>query len=108
MTRKRQEPKSRKGKGLEERKRELMKIVDAQGDEGTTKNGGLEPTAVGEALVAAYEAGVMKSGNEKRASYRYSCFFDNQLKQIMLSNVIILNIIKYAVIDLTAWLCMVN
>ncbi len=85
-----------------------MKIVDAQGDEGTTKSGGLEPTAVGEALVAAYEAGVMKSGNEKRASYRYSCVFDNQLKQIMLSNAIILNIIKYAVIDLTAWLCMVN
>jgi hypothetical protein len=41
----------------EERKRELMKIVDALVDVGTTKAGGLEPATVGVALHAAYEAG---------------------------------------------------
>lgn len=62
-----QEPKSRKGKGQEERKRELMKIVDALVDEGTTKSGGLEPAAVGSALVAAYEAGraAVKTGKRR-------------------------------------------
>ena len=57
MTSEQQKAKSRKGKGQEERKRELMVIVDALVDAGTSKGGGLEPAAVGEALVAAYEAG---------------------------------------------------
>jgi hypothetical protein len=52
-----QKPKSRKETELEERKRELMKVVDALVDVGTTKVGGLEPATVGVALHAAYEAG---------------------------------------------------
>jgi len=65
-----QKPKSRKGKGQEERKRELMKIVDALVEAGTTKSGGLEPAAVGEALVAAYEAGRVLGQAVKRRQKR--------------------------------------